>query len=375
MSVFARLGLETVINASGKMTALGASAVSPEVADVLAKAAGDYVDIERLLIRAGEHIAQLIGAEAACPTTGAAAGIAISVAACITKGKPHLVELMPDSENLPNEVIIAKGHSVNFGGSVSQMVRIGGGRLIEVGHANSVQPWHVRGAINPKTCALLYVKSHHTVQKGMVSLADMIAISKETGIPLIIDAAAEEDLSKYHRMGADLVVYSGGKAIEGPTSGFVCGRKELILAVHAQYKGIARPMKIGKEGIMGLVAAVERYLSLPHQKLAAENRAKMEWLCDALSGIPHIVARIAQDEAGREIYRCQVSLDEQALGMTAAQVIHQLETGRPAIYTRNHQSNLGIIAVDPRPLLPGQEQIVAQRLVEILSKREVSCNG
>lgn len=367
MSIFERLGLKRVINASGKMTALGASAVSPEVASAVAQAAADYVDIEALLHQAGQRIASLIGAEAACPTTGAAAGIAISVAACITKGDPFLVEKMPASDGLANEIILPKGHSVNFGAAITQMIRLGGGQPVEVGQANDVKPWHVRGAISPKTAALLYVKSHHAVQKGMVSLKDMVAIAKETGIPLIIDAAAEEDLQVYHQMGADIVVYSGGKAIEGPTSGFVCGRKDLIEAAFAQYKGIARPMKIGKEGIMGLVTAVERYVTLPHEELAAKNRAKMEWLIQELAGIPNITARLVQDEAGRAIYRCQLSLDEKALGKTAYEVIRALESGDPAIFTRNHQANLGIINIDPRPMLPDQEKEVARRMREVLT--------
>ena len=137
------------------------------------------------------------------------------------------------------------------------MIRTVGAIPVEVGCANKVDKANIIGAINDKTAALMYVKSHHCVQKGMVSLEDMIKIAHGHDLPLIVDASAEEDLKKYIAMEADLVCYSGAKAIEGPTSGFICGRKDLTDAAKLHYKGIGRSMKIGKESMMGLLKAVE----------------------------------------------------------------------------------------------------------------------
>ncbi|WP_405079618.1 DgaE family pyridoxal phosphate-dependent ammonia lyase [Paenibacillus chitinolyticus] len=364
MSIFERYGCKQVINASGKMTALGASAVHKDVAAAVAEAAMDYVDISELMVQAGKVIAEATGAEDGCPTTGAAGGIAISVAAVIAGTSLSLIERIPLTDGLRNEIVIQKGHSVHFGASIPQMIAIGGGKVVEVGQANHVEKDHIAEAVTDKTAALLYVKSHHAVQKGMQSIETMAAIAKDKGIPLIVDAAAEEDFRKYIAMGVEIVVYSGGKALEGPTSGFICGRADLMAACRAQYKGVGRPMKIGKEGIIGLLTALRRYDNRPDE--SQRQRERMEWLIAELKDVPGVKGAITQDEAGRAIYRAQLTIDAKAAGKTAYELIKELESGSPAVYTRNHYSNLGIISVDPRPLLEGQERVIAQRIKEIL---------
>ncbi|MFE5324001.1 DgaE family pyridoxal phosphate-dependent ammonia lyase [Paenibacillus sp. NPDC056579] len=366
MSIFEQYGCKKVINASGKMTALGASAVAPVVADALRTAAMDYVDVSELLVAAGKVIASVTGAEDGCPTTGAAAGTAIAAAAVIAGTNLSLIESIPNTNGVPNEIIIQKGHSVHFGAPIIQMLSIGGAKVVEVGQANHVEKEHIADAVTERTAALFYVKSHHAVQKGMQSIETMLAIAKEKGIPLIIDAAAEEDLRKYIAMGADLVIYSGGKAIEGPTSGMICGRASLIEACRAQYKGVGRPMKIGKEGIIGFLTALQRYDDRPDE--SQQQLERMKWLIEQLKGTPGVTGTILQDEAGRAIYRAQLAIDAKAAGKTAYDVIRELESGNPAIYTRNHYANLGLINIDPRPLLEGQEEIIVARVKEILAK-------
>ncbi|SHF28893.1 D-glucosaminate-6-phosphate ammonia-lyase [Thermoanaerobacter uzonensis DSM 18761] len=364
MSIYQKYGLKQIINASGKMTALGGSAVDTKVAQAMFEAAQDYVDIQELMLKAGRIIAEITTAEDACPTVGAAAGIAISIAALIAGKNLTLIEQLPYSEGLRNEVIIQKGHSINFGASILQMIRLGGGKVVEVGQTNYVEKNHIIDAISEKTVAIFYVKSHHAVQKGMLSLPEIIEIGEENNIPIIVDAAAEEDIQKYIQMGADLVIYSGGKAIEGPTSGFICGKKELIEACRLQYKGIGRAMKVGKEQIMGLISALEIY------KNKVENIEKqlqqVQWIVNQFQNIDGITASVVQDEAGRTIYRAQLKFDEEKLNISTHEIIKQLERGEPAIFTRNHYANLGIISIDPRPLLPGQEKIIVNRIKEIL---------
>lgn len=369
MSIFTDFGLRQIINASGKMTALGASAVSDQVATALQSAAQDYVDISELYIKAGEVIAGYTGAEDALPTTGAAAGIAIATAAVITGTNLDLIERIPNVDQVPTEIIVQKGHSVNFGAPIAQMIAIGGGTVVEVGQSNQVELDHIKQAINENTAGLFYIKSHHAVQKGMQSLENMVAVAKEHHLPIIVDAAAEEDLKKYIQLGADLVIYSGGKALEGPTTGFICGKKELIEACRKQYKGVGRPMKVGKEGIMGLLVAIQRY----HEKEsnAADQLSRMEAFAKRVNEeVKGVSASIVQDEAGRAIYRAKLIVDEKQTGFTAYRLIHELENANPAIYTRNHYANLNIINVDPRPLLKGQENIIVNRLKEILGGTE-----
>lgn len=367
MGYFEQLGLRKIINASGKMTALGASAVSDEIAESLKNAAQDYVDIDELMEFTGTVIAELTGAEDGCPTCGAAAGIAISTAAVIAGKNLSLIERLPNSEGLRNEIIIQKGQQVHFGASIAQMITLGGGKVIEVGQANKVEKDHIEGAITPNTAALIYIKSHHAVQKGMQAIETMLEIAKEHNLPLIIDAAAEEDFQKYIKMGADIVVYSGGKALEGSTSGLICGKKELMEACRKQYKGVGRAMKIGKEGMAALITALRQY---PLREDNAQDQiTRMEKLCSAISDINGITCSIKQDEAGREIYRANIEIDSDKAGIDAYGLLHELENGNPAIYLRHHYVNVGILSVDPRPLLQGQEDIIASEIKKILASR------
>lgn len=363
-SLFENFGLRKIINASGKMTALGASAVTDEIADSLKAAAQDYVDIDELIEYAGKVIAHHTGAEDGCPTVGAAAGIAISIASVIAGENLSLIEKIPNSDGLKNEIIIQKGQNVHFGGSIDQMIRLGGGRVVEVGSANKVESDHIEGAITDKTAALLYIKSHHAVQKGMQSIETMINIAKKHNIPFIIDAAAENDFKKYYAMGADIVIYSGGKALEGPTSGFICGKKSFMKAARKQYKGIGRAMKVGKESISGLITALNQYPDKDNQ--VDEQISRMTKLCDTLNQVEGLSCSIKQDEAGRPIFRAQIEVKN--AGITAEQLLHQLESGNPAIYLRHHYVNVGILSVDPRPLLPGQAEIIADQIIAIIKE-------
>lgn len=368
MSVFERIGCRPIINASGKMTALGASAASDAVAQALADASQEYVDIDELLVNAGKVIAKATGAEDGCPATGAAGSIVIGIAGILTGTDLSKIEAVPNLEGIPTEIIIQKGHAVHFGASITQLIRIAGGVPVEVGQANHVEASHIEGAITDRTAALMYVKSHHAVQKGMQSIEVMREIAHRHGLPLLVDAAAEEDFGQYVRMGADLVACSGGKALGGPTSGFLCGRADLIAAARAQYKGVGRPMKVGKEAILGLCTALEEYGNLPSQ--AQAQKASMQALAEDLSTLPGITASVQQDEAGREIYRAFVHVDPAQAGMDAEELTHRLETGTPSVFTRNHYANTGGFMIDPRPLRPGQDKVIADAIRAVLSHPE-----
>lgn len=363
-SAFAALGCRPIINASGKMTALGASIVSDEVADALRAGSQDYVDVDELLERSGEVIARATGAEDGCPTTGAAAGIVLSVAAVLTRGSTSLVEAVPQLQGrVPTEIVLQQGHAVHFGASITQMVRLGGGTPVEVGSANLVRREHIEEAIGPDTAALLHVKSHHAVHKGMQSLETMLEIAHEHELPLLVDAAAEEDLRRYGTSGADLVMLSGAKAIEGPTSGLVCGRADLVAAVRAQYRGVGRPMKVGKEAVLGLCAALEAYDR--RRPTGDAQRTAMQALCDGLADLPGLACTVVQDEAGRAIFRARIAVNPAVAGLDAAGLAQRLREGTPAIHARDHHAAAGSIAIDPRPLKPGDAEVVQRRVVEI----------
>ena len=366
MNIYEKIGLKRVINGSGKMTALGVSKISDTVAETMKEAGQNFVVIDDLIDRVGEMISKVTGGEDTCVTSSASAAIALSVAGLITGKSLTLIERLPDTTGLKNKVVLQKGHAVNYGAPITTMIRLGGGIPVEAGCSNEVKPEHVEEAIDENTVALLYVKSHHAVQKGMLSIEEMAEIAHKHNLPLLIDAAAEEDIHRYLKLGGDLVIYSGAKALCGPASGFVTGKKQYIDAIKMQYKGIGRAMKIGKMCMMGLMKAVEEYSKRDEHAVVNEQMRLAGLLIEELKDEPKVETSIVQDEAGREIYRVQIKLNEKLTDISGKDFMKHLREGEAEIHVRKHYANLGIVNVDMRALTESDIKFIGKRIKEIL---------
>jgi D-glucosaminate-6-phosphate ammonia-lyase len=358
MDPFAAMGLRPVINAAGAMTYLGASAADPEVAAVVGEACRHFVDLEALQHEVGRRLAAASGAEAGLAVGCAAAGIATGIAACITGDDPGSVCLLPDWPGPRRQVVLAKAHAVNFGAPVTQMVRLAGGRPVEVGEVNRVSDAELDRAFKDNAAAALYVVSHHADPRGAPGLERFIDLAHAAAVPVLVDAAAEVDLGRYVAQGADLVVYSGHKAIRGPTSGILVGRADLIraAALH-QNMGIGRAMKIGKEQMAGLAAAVERY-----ECRDASGEAQ-RW-ADIVSALEARLSATYETVRTGERHRGIVRLTLMGTPDWARTLVRRLEAGDPSIRTRNHELAMGRVTLDPRFLDLDQVDLICRRLEE-----------
>lgn len=359
--------LKEVINVSGTMTALGSSSVPPEVIAAMADVLPKFVDMVELQREANRVIQRVIGAEAGCITSCAAAGIAVSVAACMTGTDMAKVEQLPDTTGLRNEVLIQRGHVVWFGASVPQMVRLAGARVVEIGDATRAGLYQLAGAIRESTAAILYVVSHHTVQYGQIRLDDCCRIAHEHQIPVIVDAASESKMNTFIEQGADLVCFSGHKFLSGPTSGIIAGRRDLVEAcLYHQYHGIGRAMKVGKEGIVGAIAALLRWEALDH---AAEQRAQAEVInrfVSGLSNLPGLHISVEPDPTGNPIRRVKVEVDPNTVGLNAHQLAAELAAGSPPIIVRDHHAiDEGFFYLDPCVVRIDQIDTVIQAIREL----------
>jgi uncharacterized pyridoxal phosphate-dependent enzyme len=352
------LGLGRVINASGKMTALGGTAQTETVARAQADAARHHVDLAALRRLAGRRLAERTGAAAASVTTGAAAGIAVGVAAMITGTDQAAIQQLPDTGDLADEILLQAGHDVNFGARVSQMIRLGGGRPVLVGSPEEVTAADFERMISQRTAGLMFVQSHHTRQARGLELAEVVDIGRSRGLSVLVDAAAEEDLTAYVEQGADLVTYSGGKAIGGPTIGFIAGSAELVAACESQQTGIARAMKVGKEQILGLLVALDEYA--PSED---ETETRLRKLVSGLAKLPGIHTSIEADRAGREIQRVGVRMDSAA---ALHELVQALYDGSPSIRTRNHHLDEGLVLFDVREVRTEDVPVVVRRVSECL---------
>ena len=378
MTIYKRLGIRTVINGNATLTRLGGSIMPPEVVAAMADASKHFVDIIELQKRVGEEIAKLTHNEAAYVSCGAAAALTLSTAACITGLDAAKREKLPLSlppgrggfqpHTMKNEVIVHRHGRVGYDFAVRQV----GVTFVEIGDENGTTPTELENAITEKTAAIFYFANPGR-EHLWVSYEEAIAIAKRHSVPLIVDAAAQlpppENLWRFTQMGADLALFSGGKGLCGPqSSGLIVGKKSLIEAIAFNgppHPFIGRGMKVGKEELVGLLAAVEWYLNHDHEALQQSYEDQVTYYDEVFADTQGVtVHRSFPSEAGQPMPRTEIRFDEEHLGITRNDILHQLQTGEPSIDIAGAGAN-GVL-INGQTLMPGEIEIIAQRLKEIL---------
>ncbi|PYE81193.1 aminotransferase class V-fold PLP-dependent enzyme [Pseudoroseicyclus aestuarii] len=361
-------GLSRIVNVSGTMTGLGASVTRPEVAEATAAAMARFARIHEMQLAASGTIARLTGAEAGFLTASASAGITLAIAGCMTGLSPARVEALPRDPGLRNAVAVQLGHLCDYGAPLSQSIELAGARVRPLGQSTQATDYQLEAACDEGCAAALYVVSHHVVHYGQIPFERFVAIAHERGVPVIVDAASEYDLTSFIARGADIAIYSGHKFLGGPTSGIVAGRKDLVRAGYMQNAGIGRGMKIGKESIAGAMAAMELWMTRDHAAVRAEEEAALEMWQTALEPLAGITPHRIPDPTGNPLSRLQVNVDAGLAGCTAAGFAAALGRRDPSIVVRAHEVELGYFQLDPCNLRPGQAALVRDALVEVLSE-------
>ncbi|MBX5089951.1 aminotransferase class V-fold PLP-dependent enzyme [Rhizobium lentis] len=366
------LGLRPVINVSGTMTSLGASIVVPEAIAAMTAILPHFVEINDLQRKASRVIARLTGGEAGFVTASCSAGISLAVAGAITGDNLLAIEKLPDAVLEKNEVLVQMGHVVSYGAPVDQAIRLAGGKVVLVGQATSTHRFHMEKAITDKTAAAVYVVSHHVVDYGLLNLQEFVEIAHARGVPVVVDAASEYDLRIFLEQGADIALYSGHKFLGGPTSGIVAGSKELVRHAFLQNMGIGRGMKVGKESIFGVMAALEAWERRDHAGIRERETTYLNLWKRTLEGRPGVTALIEPDPTNNPLDRLRLIVDPSETHITAWDLADRLAKGSPPIIVRDHEVEHRYFYLDPCNLHPGQEVIVASRLAEELDKARAS---
>jgi uncharacterized pyridoxal phosphate-dependent enzyme len=375
ISFYNEVGVKPVINAATTFTLLGGSLMPEEVLQAMSSAARGFVDMHELHEAAGRELARLTRNEAAYATSGCAAAIVLAVLGCRTGGQPHRIAGLPDDTSLPDEVVMHAAHRIPY----DPAVRLAGARIRQIGNVLQTFEWELEAAICDRTTAVLYVAGSH-LPPGALPLADVVRIARARDVPVLVDAAAQLPpvSNLWHfttEVGADLAMFSGGKALRGPqASGLMVGREDLIEAARANgapHQRFARAMKVGKEEIAGLVAAVRRYVGIDHE---AEARAWYEvvhrWAAriDGGRGVRATVED--RNEAGQPVPRVRVDVDRVAARRPADAVVELLARGEPPIEVLSGGPDR--FWIGPDLLREGEANIVEKQVLAVLHEDEAT---
>jgi L-seryl-tRNA(Ser) seleniumtransferase len=326
------------------------------------QAARHFVPLTELQKKVGARIAELLGAPAAMVTCGCASAITLGTAACVALGDPEKLRRLPDTTGMKNEIVQQKTHR---GGYEQQMLLIGT-RIIWVETREELDR-----AINDRTAMMFFYNEMEP--EGQIKRDEWIRVGKQRGVPTFNDAASDtppvERLSQYIREGFDLVAFSGGIALRGPQcSGLLMGRKDLIdAAIPATnpYASIGRGMKVGKEEMVGLLAAVERYLKVDHDAEFKELDSRVHYMIETLSKIPGLTADRHLPPIANRVPHLRLTWTEDAFRFDAGQVVRELMQGEPPIAISQRGERL--LHVSPWMMRPGEHEIVTKRLRDVFT--------
>ena len=369
-ALYQRLGISPVINAASSITRLGGTRTRPETLELMAQAARVMVNIDDLNRAAGREVARLVGAEAGFVCSGAAGGLLLQAAACIAGNDPVKMRQLPNTDGLKNEIVIHTMHRFPY----DQAYRAAGAKMVEFGDYLYSHPWQLEGAINERTAAVAYLCSPFSSERVM-PLERVCEIAHAHDLPVIVDAASmlppRENLYRYLRAGADMVVHSGGKGVRGPQgSGILVGRGDLIEAATLQASPaqfLGRGMKVAKEEIIGLVASLAAFVEEDEEAEMKAYRALVQPVVDALVELPGLSVTLEHDKENYLIPCAVIRFTDDWRGPSRDTVAAAMEQGDPQVYL--HQ--LGgprQLAVDPLNLTEEEVEIVIRRLREELTR-------
>jgi uncharacterized pyridoxal phosphate-dependent enzyme len=364
---FRELGVRPFINAAGTYTAMTASLMPAEVMDAINYASKHYVMLDELHDRVGERIAALVRAEAAMVTSGAASALTLGTAGVLTGTDRPRIAALPDlaapGAAMKNEVIIQKAHRFGY----DRAVRNCGVRLVEVETRDDLER-----AVSDRTAMMLFYNNNN--KEGRIQDEEFAQLGKKHEVPTMNDAAADvpplENLWKYTAMGFDLVAFSGGKGIRGPQSaGLLVGKKALVAAarLNASPNGnaIGRGMKVNKEELVGMLAALERFVRMDHAAAARDYDRRADEIRRSAAAVRGVKTEIFVPEVANHVPHIRVTWDTASTGRAAA-VVRALQDGEPSIAIRAEGESL---VVGVWMMEPGEEKTVARRLRQELDKR------
>jgi L-seryl-tRNA(Ser) seleniumtransferase len=368
-SIIDSLGVTSLINAGGPNTKHSGSRPRPESTEAMEAMSEVFVDMDEMLLAAGERIADLTGNQAATVTSGASGGLVVQAAAAMAKGDPERIAQLPITDGMPNELIIQRGHRFVY----DHLYLAPGSRFVEVGRPSDCTLEEIEAAIGPRTAGIVHLESPFK-EHVAVSLTDLAVLAHDHGLPVLADCASmlppRENLTKFTEQGTDLVSFSGGKAVRGPQStGFLVGKPEWIEYArlnNAPNPGVTRAQKVSKEEIAGLLAALEVFVDTDEQQETDSYRNQMNFVVDQIAEIPGIRAEVKHNY-DHYIPHAVVTFTENWRGPRYSEIADRMKAGSPRIYAAvDYREPAQVMWIDPLNLQDGEVETVAEQFRKIL---------
>ena len=398
MTIYDQFGVRTIINVSGTSTRVGGAIMPDEVMDSMVQASKHSVSMTELQAAASRTIAEVTGAEAGYVTAGASAGLTMGTGAILAGLDPGSMERLPDTTGMKNEFIVAREHRNGY----DHAVRLAGAKLVEVGMNEMVagagvrrtEAWEYEAAITQHTAGITYTATADSEPP----LQEVIEVAKRHDLPVLVDGAGQvppvANLRRFIEMGADLVAFSGGKAIRGPqSSGILCGKRELITSAALQNldmdeyfdiweppedfipkteikgiprHGIGRGFKVTREEVIGLLVGLRLFVSGDYGPDYAEQRKFVEYIVDGVSGLPVEPEVIVPDEGSPALH---LKLDTEALGRSGFNISAELKRGDPAVFVQEKLLTEDTLVILSLNLNQERTELLAERLREVLVRK------
>ena len=363
---FKELGIRTFINAAGTYTSMTGSLMPKEVINAINYGSLEYVNLDELQDKVGERIAELLECEYATVSSGCFGAMSIAMAGVMSGKDPKKIKQLPDTTGLRNEVILQESHTIGYAQALTNV----GAKLVKVKTAEELE-----NAINEKTAMLWFLNAN--TDRGDIKWEEFVSLGKKHNIPTFIDCAADvppvDNLFKFTRIGFDMVAFSGGKGLRGPQSaGLLLGKKEYIEAarLHTPPRGetIGRGMKVNKEEVLGMLAALELYLSKDHQAEWKMWEDQIDLISESAKSVSGVETTIHVPPHANHVPSLKIRWDQSKVNISPDNVRKILREGSPSIETVGNKNEIGITTW---MMVPGQEKIVAKKIKKILKSHKI----
>ena len=375
-SIYKELGARPVINATGSVTMLGGSTPAPEVREAMDRADGAYVPLLELEERAGEAIAKMVDVPAAYITSGAGSALTLATAACMAGDDDAKIQQLPDTTGMKNEILIQARQHYWY----DRCLELAGAKLVDFGTPEVTTREDLENAIGPNTAAVHYYAVAQEPDPKALSLEDTIEIAHAKGVLVLVDAAGQiyplDLFGSYVRMGADFqctaAKYMGSAQSTGLAFGSADMIRKLALQSFVSYegrriRGVGRPQKVDRQEMVGVVAAVRRWMTMNHEERLADTEMKCRNMMVPLQGIPGVTAQLSDNVIGHQPYGVTMEVDAGVTGMSAHDVVGLLKAGDPPIWTRVREGDTGII-LHAFGLNRGEDKVVGERIAALFGK-------